>query len=84
MTKQASQQGKLDTKVKQHAKIKAALKIVLPSVRESWKKLGLKYSRQQLLESLVPAADKKGVGKELVEAGKSLKESKASSIKSMF
>ena len=81
LTKQASEQGKLDTKAKQRAKIKAALKIVLPNVRAAWRKKGLKYSRQQLLESLVPAAGKKGVGKELVEAGKSLTESKASSIK---
>ncbi len=68
LTKQASV-GKLDAQAKQRAEIKTALKTVLPAVRAGWKKLGLKYSRQQLLESLVPAAGKKCVGKELAEAG---------------
>ena len=40
--------------------------------------MGLKYSRQQLLESMVPAAGKKGAAKEIIEAGKSLTEKKLS------
>ena len=43
--------------------------------------MGLKYSRQQLLESMVPAAGKKGAAKEIIEAGKSLTEEKLSKVK---
>ena len=52
LSKQGADSSKVEAKAKQRAKIKAALNIVLPSVRASWKKLGLEYSRQQLRRSL--------------------------------
>ena len=81
LTKQSAKGGKDDAKVKQRAKIKAALKLVLPDVRAQWKKLKVKYSRQQLIESLIPAAGQKGAAKKLIEAGTSLSCKKASVVK---
>ena len=81
MTKQGSDLSKADKTAKKRAKIKTALKMVLPSVRSAWRKMGLKYSRPQLLESMVPAAGKKGAAKEIIEAGKSLTEEKLSKVK---
>ena len=68
-------------KAQKREKIKTALKLVLPSVRSAWRKIGINFSRQQLLESMVPAAGKKGAAKEIIEAGKSLTEQKLSMVK---
>ena len=81
LTRQSAKGGKDDAKVKQRPKIKAALKLVLPDVRAQWKKLKVKYSRQQLIESLIPAAGQKGAAKKLIEAGTSLSCKKASVVK---
>ena len=43
--------------------------------------MGLNFSRQQLLESMVPAAGKKGAAKEIIEAGKSLTDKRLSKVK---
>ena len=81
LTRQGSDLSKAANKAKERAKIKTALKLVLPSVRSAWRKMGLKYSRQQLLESMVPAAGKKGAAKEIIEAGKSLTDKRLSKVK---
>ena len=66
LTKQGSDLSKADKTAKKRAKINAALKIVLPNVRRAWRKMGVEYSRQHLLESMVPAAGKKSAKKEVV------------------
>ena len=81
LTRQGSDLSKADKTAKKRAKIKTALKMVLPSVRSAWRKMGLKYSRQQLLESMVPAAGKKGAAKEIIEAGKLLTAKRLSKVK---
>ena len=84
LTRQVSDLSKADKTAKKRAKIKTALKMVLPSVRAAWRKMRLKYSRQQLLESMVPAAGKKGAAKEIIEAGKSLTDKQLSKVKKGF
>ena len=70
LSKQCSERAKHTAKAKQRAKIKAALRIVLPSLRAKWKKMGLKFSRQQLLESLVPCASQRNGVVELLAQSK--------------
>jgi len=77
-----SKQSSVSTKAKrnQRAKVKSALKIILPHLRSQLRKRGLKYSRQQLLESLVPVAGKKGVAKGLIAESKLISETKAAKL----
>ena len=81
LTKQGSDLSKADKTAKKRAKIMTALKMVLPSVRAAWRKMGLKYPGQQLLESMVPFAGKKGAAKEIIEAGKLLTAKQLAKVK---
>ena len=58
-----TEQKKKEKQIKR-MKIKAALKVLLPSWRRKMRKDGLKFSRQQLLETLVPKAGVKGKAKQ--------------------
>jgi len=69
------------SKAEERAKVKAALKIVLPDLRAKFRAKGLKFSRKQLLESLVPCAGKKGAAKELIDESKLISEAKKSKVR---
>ncbi len=68
--KKVETKGKAKAKVIKRAKIKESLKILLPAWRAKARKDGLKCSRKQLLEALVPGAGLKGKQQRILQDAK--------------